>query len=217
MKIKRLISLVLCGAVILCCFTGCSANVNEIALESKYSVDSVSDYKISTTSGLGLKLLKYTEGGVEKQVYLLAYLNDENIEVNTENTYVKSLAVGQTCISMTTTMMDLGRNLNMGILKDLINQLNTRLNEDKAEKIIEHIDEGDNRFYIISKNDTYVFIDYLTTIPNINNKVAYYRIILQDVSLLDKELTQEDIDILPNHLPELLEVLGVTEDFELPK
>ena len=44
-----------------------------------------------------------------------------------------------------------------------------------------------------------------------------HRIILQDVSLLDKELTQEDIDILPNHLPELLEVLGVTEDFELPK
>ena len=47
MKIKRLISLVLCSAAILCCFTGCSANVNEIALESKYSVDSVSDYKIS--------------------------------------------------------------------------------------------------------------------------------------------------------------------------
>ena len=214
---KRLVSLVLCGAVILCCFTGCSVNVNEVALETRYEVDSVSDYKISATSGLGLKLLKYTEGGVDKQVYLLAYLNDENIEVNTENTYVKSLAVGQTCISMTSTMMDLGRSLNMSILKDLIGQLNTRLNEDKADKIIEHIDEGDNRFYIISKNDTYIFIDYLTTIPNITNKVAYYRIILEDVSLLDKELTQEEIDSLPNHLPELLEVLGICESFELPK
>ena len=214
---KKLVSSLLCATLVACCLTAYSVNVNEVALESKYSVDSVSDYKISTTSGLGLKLLKYQENGVDKQVYLLAYLNDENIEINTQNTYIKSLAVGQTCISMTSTVMDLGRNLNMSILKDLIGQLNTRLTEDKAEKIIEHIDGKDNKFYIISKNDTYIFIDYLTTIPEVTNKVAYYRIILEDVSLLDKELKQEEIDILPNHLPELLEVLGISETFELTK
>lgn len=212
---KKLVGLLLCCCVSMACLTGCSVDVNQTALESKYSVDTVSDYKISTTSGIGLKLLKYNQNGVDKQVYLLAYLNDSNMEVNTENTYIKSLAVGKTCISMTSTVMELGRKLNIHILEDLITQLNTRLTEDKADKIIEHI--GEDKFYIISKNDTYIFIDYLTTIPNVTNQVAYYRIILQDVSVLDKELTAEEIEILPDYLPELLGILEITEEFELPK
>lgn len=211
---KKLVSLLLC-CVFVISLVGCSVDVNEVALESKYAVDTVSDYKISATSGIGLKLLKYQEDGIDKSVYLLAYLDDENIELNTENTYIKSLAVGKTCISMTSTVMDLGRKLNHNILVDLIGQLNARLTEDKAEKIVENI--GEDKFYIISKNDTYVFIDYLTTIPNVYNQVAYYRIILQDISLLDKELTQEEIDVLPDYLSELLEILEITEDFELPK
>ena len=66
------------------------------------------------------------------------------------------------------------------------------------------------------ENEEYVFIDYLTTIPNISSKVVYYRIILQDISQLGSELTDEELAILPDNLPELLDILGITENIELP-
>ena len=64
------------------------------------------DYVISTDSSLGFKLVDIdpTEG-VDND-YFLAYLEDDNIEVNVENQYVKSLSVGKNCISITSAVMD---------------------------------------------------------------------------------------------------------------
>jgi hypothetical protein len=45
----------------------------------------------------------------------------------------------------------------------------------------------------------------------------YYRLILQDVSILDNTLSEEELAVLPDNLPELLNILGVSENIELPK
>ena len=208
---KKMVSLALCMCIVLC-LVGCSVDVNQMALQSNYDVDNENDFVISQESGLGLKLVEYSKNN---KVYMLAYLNDENMLIDSENQYIKSLVVGKTCISSTSTVLDVGRCLNKEILVDLITRLNNQLNDDSAVKISENL--GDESYYIISKNDTYAFIDYLTTIPNKSDKVLYNRFIIQDVSLLDEALTEEEIAVLPDFLPELLEVLNIEESIELPK
>lgn len=197
---------------IVLCLAGCSVDVNQMALQSNYNVDNENDFIISQESGLGLKLVEYSKND---KVYMLAYLNDENMLIDSENQYIKSLVVGKTCISVTSTVLDVGRCLNKEILTDLITRLNNQLNDDSAVKVSEKL--GEDSYYIISKNDVYVFIDYLTTIPNKSDKVLYNRFIVQDVSMLDEKLTEEEIAILPDYLPELLEVLSIEENIELPK
>lgn len=208
---KKIISLALCMCIVLC-LAGCSVDVNQMALQSNYNVDNENDFIISQESGLGLKLVEYSKND---KVYMLAYLNDENMLIDSENQYIKSLVVGKTCISVTSTVLDVGRCLNKEILTDLITRLNNQLNDDSAVKVSEKL--GEDSYYIISKNDVYVFIDYLTTIPNKSDKVLYNRFIVQDVSMLDEKLTEEEIAILPDYLPELLEVLSIEENIELPK
>lgn len=207
---KKILGLLTCLTLSLGCLTGCSVDINEVSLQSNYVVDNQTDYQISELSGLGLKYFKYDDS----TSYLLAYLDDNNIEVNNENGYVKSLSVGKTCISLTSSVLDIGRRINENIMLDLLARLNTQMNSERAEKVCENM--CDIGYYIISENEEYVFIDYLTTIPNISSKVAYYRIILQDVSLLGTELTDEELAILPDNLPELLDILGITENIELP-
>ena len=211
---KRLFSLVLCVGLALSTLTGCSVNVNEVSLQSNYSIENKKDYIISEESSLGFKYLEYKSNLSTSSAYVLAYLDDENIEVNSENAYVKSLCGGKTCISLTSSVLDIGRRLNENIMKDLLNKLNTQMNSERAEKVSENITE--TGYYVISENDEYVFIDYLTTIPNVANKVVYYRIILQDVSILGMELSDAELAILPDYLSELLEVLGIKEEINIP-
>lgn len=213
---RKLLSFCVCFGLMVC-LAGCSLNVNEIALQSNYTVDNQNDFVIGEESGLGLKLLEYSDIDTKEKsyAYVLAYLNDETMIMDTENAYVKSLIAGKTCISITSTILDVGRQLNEGIIIDLLNRLNNQMNDENIEKVSEKLTDG--AYYIISKNDSYVFIDYLTTIPNVFDKVMYSRFIVQDVSMLDVEITEEENAILSDYLPELLSVLKIEESIELPK
>ena len=209
---KKIISI---GLIFTLCLTGCSVQVKEDSIVSNYSVDMQNDYVISTDSSLGFKLVDIDPTEGVDNVYFLAYLEDDNIEVNVENQYVKSLSVGKNCISITSAVMDVGRNLNRNIVLDLLDRLSTQVNNEEVIKLWENLENPAP--YIISKNDKYVFIDYITTIPNSINRVMYYRLILQDVSILDNTLSEEELAVLPDNLPELLNILGVSENIELPK
>ncbi len=212
---KKYICILLSLSLVLCLLSGCVLNINESALVSKFEVNGVSDYKISNASGLGLKLLNYNTKGFDDNIYLLAYLHDKNMEVNSENNYIKSLAVGKTCISLTSTVLDVGRSLNNNIMKDLLQKLNTELSKENMIELYRVTEEG--KYYIISTDGTYVFIDYLTTIPKDLQKVIYYRIILQDITTLNIDITEKEMAVLPDFLTELLEILDIEEEIVIPK
>ena len=196
--------------------SACGVNINEVSLISKYDVDNTNDYIISSKSNLGFKLVDLNlEDDLSDNVYFLGYLVSKDMDIDAENQFVKSLSVGKTCISITSSVLDLGRNINRNIIVDLVNNLNEKINSEGTVKICENLENSSP--YIISKNDEFVFIDYVTTIPNSYDRLMYYRIILQDISLLNTDLSEEEIAILPDCLQELLDVLGIKESIELPK
>ena len=196
--------------------SACGVNINEVSLISKYDVDNTNDYIISSKSNLGFKLVDLNlEDDLSDNVYFLGYLVSKDMDIDAENQFVKSLSVGKTCISITSSVIDLGRNINRNIIVDLVNNLNEKINSEGTVKICENLENSSP--YIISKNDEFVFIDYVTTIPNSYDRLMYYRIILQDISLLNTDLSEEEIVILPDCLQELLDVLGIKESIELPK
>ena len=196
--------------------SACGVNINEVSLISKYDVDNINDYIISSKSNLGFKLVDLNlEDDLSDNVYFLGYLVSKDMDIDVENQFVKSLSVGKTCISITSSVLDLGRNINRNIIVDLVNNLNEKINSEGTVKICENLENSSP--YIISKNDEFVFIDYVTTIPNSYDRLMYYRIILQDISLLNTDWSEEEIAILPDCLQELLDVLGIKESIELPK
>ena len=206
MKKVQKVLLVVLFIVIAINLAGCFA-VNEIALENKYEVNNDDDYIIDKKSNLGLKSLKYKG----KNVYLLGYLDEENIKVDEKTGYFQSLKVGKNCISITSTVLDINKRINENIMRDILEKFNTELGGETVDKQVE------KDFYIISKAEKCVIIDYLTTIPNNYNKVAYYRIIIQDISMVSHDLTEEELAILEDYLPILLKELGISEKFEMPK
>ena len=117
-------------------------------------------------------------------------LFNENLDISEEEGIVKSLKVGKTCISLTGSILSINHKVNKNILVDLVKRLNISLN-DKSDivKIYENL-EIDTP-YIISENDSYVFIDYITMIPTNSNYVVYYRVILQDISQLNTSLSKD--------------------------
>ena len=147
---KKIISI---GLIFTLCLTGCSVQVKEDSIVSNYSVDMQNDYVISTDSSLGFKLVDIDPTEGVDNVYFLAYLEDDNIEVNVENQYVKSLSVGKNCISITSAVMDVGRNLNRNIVLDLLDRLSTQVNNEEVIKLWENLENPAP--YIISKNDKY--------------------------------------------------------------
>ena len=133
---KKIISI---GLIFTLCLTGCSVQVKEDSIVSNYSVDMQNDYVISTDSSLGFKLVDIDPTEGVDNVYFLAYLEDDNIEVNVENQYVKSLSVGKNCISITSAVMDVGRNLNRNIVLDLLDRLSTQVNNEEVIKLWEKL------------------------------------------------------------------------------
>ena len=211
---KRIV-LVLCITLLLI-LSGCGVDINEISLVSNYDVDNSNDYIISSKSNLGFKLVDLNlEDDISDNVYFLGYLVNKDMDIDAENQFVKSVSVGKTCISITSTVLDLGRNINRNIIVDLVNNLNEKINSEGSVKVFENLENSSP--YIVSKNDKFVFIDYVTTIPNSYDRIMYYRIILQDISLLNTDLSEEEIAILPDCLQELLDVLGIKESIEIPK
>ena len=122
-----------------------------------------------------------------------------------------SVNVGKNCISITSTILEVNNNVNKSIMIDLVEKLNTTLNSTNGSEIIVFNKEVDTP-YIISKTDTYTFIDLVSVTKGSRDCVAYYRVILQDVRKLNVEITEEEYNSLPDYLPELLEVLRILEE-----
>ena len=196
--------------------SACGMNLVEESIISNYEVDNSSDYIISSYTNLGFKLVDLNpDDTIVDNVYFLGYLVDDTLEIDIENKYIKSLHIGKTCISITSTVLEVGRGLNHSIMVDLLGTLNEKLNsEENKVTMVENLEAG--KPYIISKDDTYVYIDYISSIPDKYDSVMYYRIILQDITMLDTEITDDQIELLSDSLPELLNVLGINESIELP-
>jgi hypothetical protein len=92
-------------------------------------------------------------------------------------------------------------------MSDLVGKLRESLNGENSEIVIKN-DKALNP-YIISKNEEYIFIDYVTGCLNDRTKVVYYRIIIQDVNKLGLELSEEDLSELEDYLPKLLNILNI--------
>lgn len=202
--------LVFCFVCFCCLLTSCGVIPKESLLTS-YELIENEDYLINETSQIGFKAINYKD----VSTYVLTYFN-ENLDISEEEGIVKSLKVGKTCISLTGSILNINHKVNKNILVDLVKRLNISLN-DKSDivKIYENL-EIDTP-YIISENDSYVFIDYITMIPTNNNYVVYYRVILQDISQLNTSLSKDEYNILSDNLEELLDILGINETIELPK
>ena len=121
-----------------------------------------------------------------------------------------SVNVGKNCISITSTVLEVNNNVNKAIMIDLVERLNKTLNSSNDSNIVVFNKEVDAP-YIISKNDTYTFIDLVSVTKGSRDCVAYYRIILQDVRKLNVEVTEEEYNTLPDYLPELLDVLKISD------
>lgn len=200
MKNKFLIILV----VFAFCLSGCSIFPKEY-LGDIYTISENEDYVINSDTKIGFKSLEYKD----VNSHILGYLG-ESIEISEEEGTVKSLKVGKNCISITGSFLSIERKVTNKIQIDLLQKLSSNLNGDGVEKLFENL-ESDCP-YIISKNDTYLFIDYLTKIPENDKMVVFYRIIVQDISQLDVEMSEIELKSLEDNLPELLSILEI--DFE---
>ena len=173
-------------------------------IEHYYAITK-SGVEISSESKLSFVPMDYNG----KSYNLLAY-NNSNLEVNNEGS-MTSVNVGKNCISITSTILEVNNNVNKSIMIDLVEKLNTTLNSTNGSEIIVFNKEVDTP-YIISKTDTYTFIDLVSVTKGSRDCVAYYRVILQDVRKLNVEITEEEYNSLPDYLPELLEVLRILEE-----
>lgn len=172
-------------------------------IEQYYSIKE-DGFVISEESQLGFIPFEYKE----KNYFLLGYDNS-NLEKKEEGS-MTSVNVGKNCISITSTVLEVNNNVNKAIMIDLVERLNKTLNSSNDSNIVVFNKEVDAP-YIISKNDTYTFIDLVSVTKGSRDCVAYYRIILQDVRKLNVEVTEEEYNTLPDYLPELLDVLKISD------
>ena len=54
-------------------------------------------------------------------------------------------------------------------------------------------------------------------LPESKSKLAYYRVIIEDVLNVTPSLTEEEIMILEDYLPDVVEVFGIKEELVVPK
>lgn len=186
------------------CLSGCSVFPKGY-LGDIYTILENEDYVINSDTKIGFKSLEYKN----VNSHILGYLG-ESIEISEEDGTVKSLKVGKNCISITGSLLSIERRITNKIQIDLLQKLSSDLNGEKVNKLFENL-ESDCP-YIISKNDTYLFIDYLTKIPENDKMVVFYRIIVQDISQLNVEMSEIELKSLEDNLPELLSILEI--DFE---
>lgn len=177
-----------------------SNGLNYGVLEKTYNYNS-SDILLDENSKLSL--LSYDYNGTN---YGVLCFNNKNLTLN-DNGSVSSYAVGKNCISIMANIFDVNTNVNKSIMSDLVGKLRESLNGENSEIVIKN-DKALNP-YIISKNEEYIFIDYVTGCLNDRTKVVYYRIIIQDVNKLGLELSEEDLSELEDYLPKLLNILNI--------
>ena len=141
--------------------------------------------------------------------HILGYDN-KNLNID-ENVSVSSVIIGKNCISITGSVLDVNTRLNKSIMSDLVSKLRNKLNGENSEIIV--FNEDAPNPYIVSENEDYIFIDYITGVKNSKTSVVYYRIIIQNTKDLNVEISDDEYNSLPDYLPELLEVLGIKEVF----
>ena len=177
-----------------------SNGLNYGVLEKIYNYNS-SDILLDENSKLSLLSYDYTGTN-----YGVLCFNNKNLTLN-DNGSVSSYVVGKNCISIMANIFDVNTNVNKSIMSDLVGKLRESLNGENSEIVIKN-DKALNP-YIISKNEEYIFIDYVTGCLNDRTKVVYYRIIIQDVNKLGLELSEEDLSELEDYLPKLLNILNI--------
>lgn len=161
---------------------------------------------ISNESGLGFKKINVDE----KDFYILSYLNDENINIDTENDSIKSLNIGEYCVSISGVVLNVNTQVNERKISDLLLDLCKKMGD--YQEGSEIIKTSFDTFYILTENENTLFINYITSVENNPTYAIYYRFIIKDVDSLGIEMTDEERVFLHNNLPELLEVLGITDD-----
>lgn len=193
---------ILCGVGFLVYFAALPTK----SIIDKYSISEGTDTVISEKSGLGFKSVIFDN----KNVPLLSYLMDETLNIDTDGEYIQSLNIGKLCISITGSYL----NVNTTVTKEVLNDLLIKLVSELSNENVELIKEGKNIDipYIITKNDDYVFIDFISYIPNNRDIAVYYRVIVQDVRTLDSELSETEYEILPeSNLDEILNLIGLED------
>lgn len=186
--------------VILFTLVGCSVKP-EHTLVDKYDFIDREDYCLDDSL-----CFKYVEMN-NKPYYVLAYFNDENLEVNTESGYIKSINIGKYCIGLTSCVFDVQDRSNKNVMLDLLSRVRNVFYTD--ESIILKEEVNIDTPYIVSENDGCYFIDYLTAIPQNNSDVIYYRVIIEDVHNVYPEITSDEYDSLENNLETIIECLGI--------
>lgn len=193
---------------LVCIFLSSCGVYPSISLDSKFDVVIGEDKKLEGYSDLSFKNINYN--GVN--IPVLVYLTD-TLELFEEEGRVQSFIAGKTCISIMGSVLNVNKTVTNTIASHLIQELNGAMGE--YEIVGKQLDT--DMPYIISKNDMSVFIDFITSISSNKKYVVYYRIIIQDVSQLGTEMTEEEYLSLPDVLNELLEVLDIEEKIEIPK
>ena len=69
-------------------------------------------------------------------------------------------------------------------------QLRNKLNGENSEIIV--FNEDAPNPYIVSENEDYIFIDYITGVKNSKTSVVYYRIIIQNTKDLNVEISDDE-------------------------
>lgn len=188
-----------------------------LSINNNYDLVKGVDFDIPNSS---LKFYSVEYDGIS--THLLGFKNAEEqklgdeLLIDKENGKISSYRVGKNCIFITSSILDVNAVVTETISEDVLNRINMELTQDKETEIIVNNKETANP-YIISKNDKILFIDFITMLPESKSKLAYYRVIVEEVSNVTPELTEEEISILEDYLPELLEIFGITENIEVPK
>lgn len=217
MKKKLILFSCVLLVIIILCFLFLYTLFPTLSINNNYDLVNGVDFDIPNSS---LKFYSVEYDGIS--THLLGFKNaeeqklGEELLIDKENGKISSYRVGKNCIFITSSILDVNAVVTETISEDVLNRINMELTQNKETEIIVNNKETANP-YIISKNDKILFIDFITMLPESKSKLAYYRVIVEDVSNVTPELTEEDISILEDYLPELLEIFGITENVEVPK
>lgn len=217
MKKKLLLFTVVFIVVVTICLVFLSKLYPTLSINNNYDLVSGEDFDIPNSS---YKFYSVEYDGIS--THLLGYKNAESqkigeeLLIDKENGKISSYRVGKNCIFITSSILDVNAVVTETISEDVLNRINMGLNKDNETEIIINNKETENP-YIISKNKDTLFIDFITMIPETKSKLAYYRIIVQDVLNVTPELTEDEVSVLEDYLPELLKILGIEEEIEVPK
>lgn len=188
-----------------------------LSINNNYNLVDGVDFDIPNSS---LKFYSIEYDGIS--THLLGFKNAEKQKLGDEllidkkNGKISSYRVGKNCIFITSSILDVNAVVTDAISEDVLNRINIGLSQDKETEILINNKETSNP-YIVSKKDNILFIDFITMLPESKSKLAYYRVIIEDVLNVTPSLTEEEIMILEDYLPDVVEVFGIKEELIVPK